>query len=46
MSHITRRVLQAVLDEAIAIAFVGPVLSFASEKPQASTFWLAVVPSA
>ena len=43
MSPITRRVLQAVLYEIIAIAFVGPVLSFAFQKPQASTFWLAVV---
>ncbi len=43
MSPITRRVLQAVLYEIIAIAFVGPVLSFAFQKSQASTFWLAVV---
>jgi uncharacterized membrane protein len=43
MSPITRRVLQAVLYEIIAIAFVGPILSFAFQKPQASTFWLAVV---
>ena len=43
MSPTSRRVLQAVLYEAIAIAFVGPALSFAFEKPQASTFGLAVV---
>lgn len=43
MSPITRRVLQAVLYEIIAVAFVGPVLSFAFEKPPASTFGLAVV---
>jgi len=43
MSPITRRILQAVLYEVIAIAFVGPVLGFAFDKPQASTFGLAVV---
>lgn len=43
MSPITRRVLQAVLYEVIAIAAVGPALSFAFHKPQASTFGLAVV---
>jgi uncharacterized membrane protein len=43
MSPTTRRVLQAVLYEAIAIAAVGPVLSVAFDKPQASTFGLAVV---
>lgn len=43
MTPKTRRVLQAVLYEVIAIAFVGPVLSFAFHKPQASTFGLAVV---
>lgn len=43
MSPIARRVLQAVLYEVIAIAFVGPVLSFSFDKPQASTFALAVV---
>lgn len=43
MSPTTRRILQAVLYEALAIAFVGPVLSFAFHKPQASTFSLAVV---
>lgn len=42
MSPITRRVLQAILYEVIAIAVVGPTLSFAFDKPQASTFGLAV----
>ena len=43
MSPTTRRVLQAILYEVFAIAFVGPVLSFAFHKPPASTFGLAVV---
>ena len=43
MSPIIRRVLQAVLYEAIAIVVVGPALSIAFHKPQASTFGLAVV---
>lgn len=43
MSPTTRRVLQAVLYEVFAIAFVGPALSLAFDKPQASTFGLAVV---
>ncbi len=43
MSPITRRVLQAILYEAIAIAVVAPALSFAFDEPQASTFGLAVV---
>ena len=43
MSPTTRRVLQAVLYEVIAIAAVGPVLGLAFDKPQASTFGLAVV---
>lgn len=43
MSPTTRRVLQAVLYEVFAIAFVGPVLSLAFQKPPASTFGLAVV---
>ncbi len=38
-----RRVLQAILYEIFAIAFVGPVLSFAFDKPQTSTLGLAVV---
>lgn len=43
MSPTRRRVLQALLYEAIAIAVVGPALSFGFDKPQASTFGLAVV---
>jgi uncharacterized membrane protein len=43
MSPITRRVLQAVLYEAVAIAVVGPVLSLAFDKASTSTFALAVV---
>lgn len=43
MSPTHRRVLQAVLYEVIAIAAVGPALSFAFAQPQASTFGLAVV---
>lgn len=43
MSPTTRRVLQAVLYEVIAIAAVGPVLSIAFGKSQASTFALAVL---
>lgn len=38
-----RRVLQALLYEAFAIAFVGPVLSVAFDKPPASTLGLAFV---
>lgn len=41
-----RRVLQAILYEVFAIAFVGPVLSVAFDKPAASTLALAVVLSA
>jgi uncharacterized membrane protein len=43
MSPFARRVLQAVLYEAIAIAVVGPALSFAFDHSPASTFLLAVV---
>jgi uncharacterized membrane protein len=43
MSPTTRRVLQALLYEAIAIAVVGPVLSLAFDKSPTSTFGLAVV---
>jgi uncharacterized membrane protein len=43
MSTSTRRVLQALLYEAIAIAVVGPVLSLAFDKSPTSTFGLAVV---
>jgi uncharacterized membrane protein len=43
MSPTTRRVLQALLYEAIAIAVVGPALSLAFDKSPTSTFGLAVV---
>ena len=43
MNPRTRRMLQAVLYEVFAIAFVGPVLSLAFEKPPASTIGLAFV---
>lgn len=43
MTPRTRRVLQAILYEAIAIAVVGPVLSLAFDKPASSTLGLAVV---
>ncbi len=43
MTPKTRRVLQAVLYEVFAVAFVGPVLSFAFDKPASSTIALAVV---
>jgi uncharacterized membrane protein len=43
MSPTGRRVLQAILYEVIAIAVVGPLLGFAFDKPQTSTFLLAVV---
>jgi uncharacterized membrane protein len=43
MTPTTRRVLQAVLYEAGAIAFVGPVLAVAFSKPASSTFGLAVL---
>ena len=43
MTPTTRRVVQALLYEAIAIAVVGPLLSLAFDKPPASTMGLAVV---
>jgi uncharacterized membrane protein len=43
MTPRTRRVLQAVLYEVFAIAFVGPVLGLLFDKPQASTLALAAV---
>jgi len=46
MTPRTRRVLQAVLYEVFAIAFVGPVLGLLFDKPFASTMALAVVLSA
>lgn len=39
----TRRVVQALLYEVVAIAVVGPVLSLAFDKPPTSTLGLAVV---
>ncbi|MFL6692955.1 MAG: PACE efflux transporter [Ramlibacter sp.] len=43
MTPKARRVLQAVLYELFAIAFVGPVLSVAFDKPPTSTLGLAFV---
>jgi uncharacterized membrane protein len=43
MSPRTRRIVQAILYEAFAIAFVGPVLSVAFDKPATSTLGLAFV---
>jgi len=43
MTPKTRRVLQAILYETFAIAFVGPVLSLAFDKPPTSTLGLAVI---
>jgi len=43
MSPKTRRVLQAILYEVFAIAFVGPILSVAFDKPPTSTLALAFV---
>lgn len=43
MNPRTRRVVQAILYEVFAIAFVGPVLSFAFDKPATSTLALAFV---
>ncbi len=42
MSPRNRRVLQAALYEVFAIAFVGPVLSLAFDKPATSTLGLAI----
>ena len=38
-----RRVLQAILYEVFAIAFVGPILSITFDKPASSTILLAIV---
>jgi uncharacterized membrane protein len=46
LSPRTRRVLQAILYEVFAVAFVGPVLGAAFDKPLTSTLGLAVVLSA
>ena len=43
MSPTARRILQAILYEVLAVAFVGPVLSIAFGASHASTFALAVV---
>ncbi|GAA0402505.1 PACE efflux transporter [Cocleimonas flava] len=43
MSPKKRRVLQAILYEVFAIAFVGPILSLIFDKSPASTFGLAFV---
>lgn len=43
MTPRTRRVLQAILYEVFAIAFVSPVLSIIFDAPPASTLGLAVV---
>lgn len=43
MTPKSRRIVQAILYEVFAIAFVGPVLSVVFDKPPASTIWLAVV---
>lgn len=45
MSPITRRVVQAVLYEVFAIAFVGPAISLMFEQPVGSTLALAIVMS-
>ncbi len=43
MNPKSRRILQAILYEVFAIAFVGPVLSVIFDKPPASTLGLAFV---
>tara|TARA_R110002049_G_scaffold41156_4_gene124360 strand:- start:1720 stop:2154 length:435 start_codon:yes stop_codon:yes gene_type:complete len=43
MSPKRRRILQAILYEVFAIAFVGPMLSIIFDKPPASTMGLAFV---
>lgn len=43
MTPTRRRVLQALLYEVFAIAFVGPVLAWAFDEPPSSTLLLAVV---
>lgn len=45
MTPVTRRVVQAVLYEVFAIAFVGPVLGWAFGEPMGSTLLLAFVMS-
>lgn len=45
MTPITRRVVQAVLYEAIAVAFVGPAMALVFTEPAVSTLALAVLMS-
>ena len=45
MSPKIRRVVQAVLYEVFAVAFVGPVLSFFFDQPASSTIALAIIMS-
>ncbi len=46
MTPRTRRVVQALLYEVFAVAFVSPMLSFAFDEPPASSLGLAIVLSA
>ena len=46
MHPVRRRILQAILYEAIAVAFVGPAMSLVFEQPVGSTLALAVLMSA
>lgn len=46
MNRKTRRIVQAVLYEFFAVAFVGPALSFIFDEPAGSAITLAVVMSA
>ena len=46
MTPRTRRILQAILYEVFAVAFVSPVLSFVFDEPASSSFGLAIVLSA
>ncbi|MDA3934248.1 MAG: PACE efflux transporter [Gammaproteobacteria bacterium] len=43
MTPRTRRVLQAILYEVFAIAFVSPILSLAFDEPPTSTIGLAII---
>jgi uncharacterized membrane protein len=43
MTPKSRRVLQAILYEVFAIAFVGPILSIIFDKPISSTIVLAII---
>lgn len=43
MTPRTRRVVQAILYEVFAIAFVGPVLGYAFDKPMGSSLVLAFI---